>query len=97
MDAGIPPVVGFFGDGWSWIVDAANSAWQNYLQPVFDAIGIVVTWLWENIISPYFNFILGLWMSLGEVFMLVWQNVLSPRSEERRVGKECRSQVWPYE
>src|SRR5690554_6778747 len=37
------------------------------------------------------------WMSISVIFVMVFGNlVVSLRSEERRVGKECRSRWSPY-
>ncbi len=43
------------------------------------------------IIFPYWQAVI-----IGAVFFLSWTAISLPRSEERRVGKECRSRWSPY-
>ena len=47
----------------------------------------------ENVSSRYVNIILREASSLGN---LIYKRIYGNRSEERRVGKECRSRWSPY-
>ena len=43
------------------------------------------------------NVIVGLWvMAMFTIFPLIYNDFYAERSEERRVGKECRSRWSPY-
>jgi tape measure domain-containing protein len=45
----------FLGEAWANIQAFFVAAWENVIQPVFQAIGDIATWLWENILSPVFT------------------------------------------
>ena len=46
------------------------------------------------LVSAIFSIFFGIF--LGIILVMTDKNGLSPRSEERRVGKECRSRWSPY-
>src|SRR5690554_8233884 len=81
-----------------------NAEYPEYRERIFDSVGFF-TVVFSLIVALMFYIWLGRWK-------MIWYNTshwvltlifcalagfgLSFRSEERRVGKECRSWWWPY-
>lgn len=45
----------FLGEAWTNISGFFTAAWENVIQPVFQAIGDIATWLYETILKPAFE------------------------------------------
>lgn len=68
----------FWLDLWDKIKTAALDVWENYLQPVFEALGDFfkaafekVQEVWENILKPVFE-------KIAEIVIWLWENIISP-------------------
>src|SRR3712207_9268375 len=96
---GIPPLSGFWGK--LWVILAGVQAGSVL---VYVTVGVLVV---NSVLSvPYYFGIIrnmffeeplapaGEWKGLGALKFSVY--ALAVRSEERRVGKECRSRWSPY-
>src|SRR5690554_7899495 len=75
-------------------------AWDGYEAGMqsrdFVYVGDVVSvnlWFLDN---PQASGIFNLGSGRAEPFKAIGEAVIDYRSEERRVGKECRSRWWPY-
>ncbi|KQM38389.1 tape measure protein [Microbacterium sp. Leaf203] len=45
----------FLGEAWTNIMGFFTAAWENVIQPVFQAIGEIAVWVYETILKPVFD------------------------------------------
>lgn len=60
----------FLGEAWANITGFFTAAWENVIQPIFQAIGEIATWLYETILKPVFDGIAGVVGFLAAAFKL---------------------------
>ena len=67
----------FLGEAWANISAFFTAAWENVIQPVFQAIGDIATWLWENVLSPVFTSIGGIVEWIAGAFKLQFDLIVN--------------------
>ncbi|OJU39679.1 MAG: hypothetical protein BGN97_00215 [Microbacterium sp. 69-10] len=67
----------FLGEAWANISGFFTAAWENVIQPVFQAIGEIATWLYETILKPVFDGIAGVVNFVGGVIKLVFDVIVN--------------------
>lgn len=67
----------FLGEAWANISGFFTAAWENVIQPVFQAIGEIATWLYETILKPVFDGIAAVVQFLGAAFKLQFDLIVN--------------------
>lgn len=68
----------FFTDVWTNVSNAVKAVWENFLKPVFDAIGATIKWVWETILQPIFNAFQVGFALLAGILQGIWDFILKP-------------------
>ncbi|MGW5377435.1 phage tail protein [Nocardia sp. NPDC003999] len=63
--------------GLGWIGDKATWLW-GAMQPVFQAIGSLISWWWTSIVQPAFSGMMTALGWLGTAISWWWQNIVTP-------------------
>src|SRR5690554_4796839 len=80
------------------MVQFADRKFNVYINIVLGAVLLFIAFAWLLVDDSLFScFMSMMFLSLSELLVLPFiATVAAKRSEERRVGKECRSRCWPY-
>src|SRR5690554_7223286 len=94
----------FFSQAEDGIRDAHVTGVQTCALPIFQVIYLTTEGIFTTPVKAVANFVLVIIIlgsvlqrsSTGTVFIDLSISIFGFRSEERRVGKECRSRWWRY-
>lgn len=60
------------------ITTTLTALYQEYIQPILEAIGAAFTWLWETVIKPVIDSIVAYYQFWYDVLSWVWNNLIYP-------------------